>query len=124
MGDATGEGDREGLRLDFDRRLKLEFHGATRRPPALQESLVARPLDGVSSRETGWARSIWEMSAKMTHYRHRRVLVVAPGSWGAGCPTWGRPGGEGRRGCPLWRFSPCGTGSSQLTHGKPPSVLR
>ena len=29
MDDATGEGDREGLRLEFDRRLKLEFHGAT-----------------------------------------------------------------------------------------------
>jgi hypothetical protein len=29
MDDATGESDREGLRLDFDRRLKLEFHGAT-----------------------------------------------------------------------------------------------
>jgi hypothetical protein len=29
MGDATGEREREGLRLDFDRRLKLEFHGAT-----------------------------------------------------------------------------------------------
>ena len=29
MDDATGERDREGLRLDFDRRLKLEFHGAT-----------------------------------------------------------------------------------------------
>src|SRR5215472_16241640 len=29
MGDATGEGDRTGLRVAFDRRLKLEFHGAT-----------------------------------------------------------------------------------------------
>ena len=26
---ATGETERDGLRLDFDRRLKLEFHGAT-----------------------------------------------------------------------------------------------
>jgi hypothetical protein len=29
MGDATGESESGGLRLDFDRRLKLEFHGAT-----------------------------------------------------------------------------------------------
>jgi len=29
MDDTTGESDREGLRLAFDRRLKLEFHGAT-----------------------------------------------------------------------------------------------
>jgi hypothetical protein len=29
MGDATGESECAGLRLDFDRRLKLEFHGAT-----------------------------------------------------------------------------------------------
>src|SRR5262245_6459075 len=29
MRDATGEGDRTGLRVAFDRRLKLEFHGAT-----------------------------------------------------------------------------------------------
>src|SRR5262245_36908609 len=29
MGDATGERECAGLRLDFDRRLKLEFHGAT-----------------------------------------------------------------------------------------------
>jgi hypothetical protein len=29
MDDATGESERQGLRLDFDRRLKLEFHGAT-----------------------------------------------------------------------------------------------
>ena len=29
MGDATGESEKGGLRLDFDRRLKLEFHGAT-----------------------------------------------------------------------------------------------
>src|SRR5262249_24642583 len=29
MDDATGEREDDGLRLDFDRRLKLEFHGAT-----------------------------------------------------------------------------------------------
>jgi DDE family transposase len=29
MGDATGEADGTGLRVAFDRRLKLEFHGAT-----------------------------------------------------------------------------------------------
>ena len=29
MDDATGESEREGLRVAFDRRLKLEFHGAT-----------------------------------------------------------------------------------------------
>src|SRR5262245_38508004 len=29
MDGTTGESDREGLRLAFDRRLKLEFHGAT-----------------------------------------------------------------------------------------------
>src|SRR5262249_24124174 len=29
MGDATGESEGAGLRLDFDRRVKLEFHGAT-----------------------------------------------------------------------------------------------
>jgi hypothetical protein len=29
MGDATGESEKGGLRLDFDRCLKLEFHGAT-----------------------------------------------------------------------------------------------
>ncbi len=29
MGDATGESERGGFRLDFDRRVKLEFHGAT-----------------------------------------------------------------------------------------------
>jgi hypothetical protein len=29
MDDAAGESERERLRLDFDRRLKLEFHGAT-----------------------------------------------------------------------------------------------
>ena len=29
MGDATGESEKGGLRLDFDRRLKLDFHGAT-----------------------------------------------------------------------------------------------
>lgn len=29
MDEATGESEREGLRLDFDRRLKLEFHGVT-----------------------------------------------------------------------------------------------
>ena len=29
MGDATGEAAGSGLRVAFDRRLKLEFHGAT-----------------------------------------------------------------------------------------------
>ena len=29
MGDATGEADGTGLRVVFDHRLKLEFHGAT-----------------------------------------------------------------------------------------------
>src|SRR5262252_5814996 len=29
MDDATGEREDDGLRLDFDRRLKLEFHGAS-----------------------------------------------------------------------------------------------
>jgi hypothetical protein len=29
MGDATGEAAAMGLRVAFDRRLKLEFHGAT-----------------------------------------------------------------------------------------------
>ena len=29
MGDATGEADGTGLRVAFDRRLKLEFHGAS-----------------------------------------------------------------------------------------------
>jgi hypothetical protein len=29
MDDVAGESEREDLRLDFDRRLKLEFHGAT-----------------------------------------------------------------------------------------------
>ena len=29
MDDATGERDGTGLRVAFDRRLKLEFHGAT-----------------------------------------------------------------------------------------------
>ena len=29
MGDAMGEADGTGLRVAFDRRLKLEFHGAT-----------------------------------------------------------------------------------------------
>ncbi len=29
MGDATGEADGTGLRVAFDRRLKLQFHGAT-----------------------------------------------------------------------------------------------
>ena len=28
MVDATGEADRGGLRVDFDARLKLEFHGS------------------------------------------------------------------------------------------------
>src|SRR5260370_5649139 len=34
MGDTTGEADRTGLRAAFDRRLKLEFHGATVTPDA------------------------------------------------------------------------------------------
>ena len=29
MGEATGEAEGSGLRVAFDRRLKLEFHGAT-----------------------------------------------------------------------------------------------
>ena len=29
MGDATGEADETGLRVAFDRRLRLEFHGAS-----------------------------------------------------------------------------------------------
>ncbi len=28
MGDPVGETDRAGLRVEFDRRLKLEFHGS------------------------------------------------------------------------------------------------
>ena len=43
MGDATGEADGTGLRVAFDRRLKLEFHGATVTPDA--GLLAFRELD-------------------------------------------------------------------------------
>src|SRR5437879_3513610 len=107
MDEATGEAEGSGLRVAFDRRLKLEFHGATvtsdagllairelddaRGLTAMAAEVLADPRTGRNGRHSGIARLRPAVLARLAGYeagydrdRRRRQPATAGGD---------RPGG-------------------------------
>jgi hypothetical protein len=82
MDDATGEGDGTGLRVAFDRRLKLEFHGATVTSgagllafPELDDALGATGIAGDLSAHSADARRLFGYD--VSHGGARRLCEAA-----------------------------------------------
>ena len=65
MADATGEGKESPLRVAFDRRIKLEFHGA--RITSDGGLLAYRELDDAFGLTAMAASSTWRGSARQEH---------------------------------------------------------